>query len=166
MHDYFNDLWSWHGYSISVCRLAGSVSQFVHPFFCASHKCCPSHSMTIIIWWEGITHLWQGRVLTVRKGNVTWCVLSPLPVAWADICICAFAWGLGSVRLHLLWLLSACQLLLMTSENSQANAASHMKCLGHSALWEQTVSQPPQNLEALTWPLNWVVLRTSPVRGS
>lgn len=48
--------------------------------------------------------------------NVIWCVLSPLPVARAGICVGTFAAGSGSVRLHLFWLLSAHQLLFMTSE--------------------------------------------------
>lgn len=46
--------------------------------------------------------------------NVIWCVLSPLPVARAGICVGTFAWGLRSVRLHLLWLLPAYQLLFVT----------------------------------------------------
>lgn len=139
--------------------LLSLVSTSWHLFACVAYKCSLSCSMIINVWWEGITHLWQRRVGTIRKGNVTWCVLSPLPVAWADICIGALALGSGSVGLHLLWLLSACQLHLMTSENSQTGAASHMKSSGHS---QQTVSQPLRNLEALTWLLNWAVRHGSP----
>lgn len=117
--------------------------------------------MTISVWCEGTSHLWQKRVGTIRKGTVTWCVLSPLPVAWAGIHVDASASGPGSVDLHLLWLLSSCQLLLMTSETSQISGGLHMKCSGHSALREQTVSQPAQDLEALTCLLNWAGLSCS-----
>lgn len=149
----FNDLWG--PYSVNIYSSVFSGWSLPVGICCSSYlpvKClhcsrptsetCLSLSMTINLWREGISHLWQEWVGTIRKGRVTWCVLSPLPVAWAGICVGAFASGPGSVGLHLLWLLSSCQLLFMTSETSQTSVGLHMKWSGHSALWEQTVSQP------------------------
>lgn len=66
--------------------------------------------------------------------------------------------GFGSVRLHLLWLLSACQLVLMTSgKPGQAGATRP----GES---KPSVGRR-RNLEALTRTLNRVVPHTSPLGG-
>lgn len=73
------------------------------------------------------------------------------------LCICLGGGGFGSVRLHLLWLLSACQLLLMTCETSQANAA-----------W---TAQPCESKLSVSrcrtlklWPDCWTELRCSPLQ--
>lgn len=56
-------------------------------------------------------------------------------------------------------------LLAVTSETSQTSSGLHMKCSGHSARREQTVSQPAQDLEALTCSLNCTAAHASPVAG-
>lgn len=65
----------------------------------------PSPSATVNVWCEAVSHLWQERLGTIRKGRVTWCVLSPLLVAWAGVCVWELAPGLARVGPHLLWLL-------------------------------------------------------------
>lgn len=118
--------------------------------------------MTINAWRGGIQRLWQERAGTMRKGNVTWCVLSPLPLAQAGICVGAFASGdLGVSECICCGCSSRCQLLCMTSESSQTSGGLEVKCSGHSAPWEQTVSQPAQDLEALTCLLNWAAVQTA-----
>lgn len=78
------------------------------------------------------------RALTVRKGNVTWCVLSPLPVAWADICICAFAWG-GVWECQTASAVAALCLPARPHDFWKTRPGRR-----HSAWREQTVGRPPQ----------------------
>lgn len=100
--------------------------------------------------------------------------MSPLPVAWAGICVGTFASGPGSVRLHLLWLLSACQLFFMTSEARQTSTGLTRKMLKPFNLMRANCQSPwvgPPSTDllaelmwaALFWNCEWELLEFSDI---
>lgn len=106
--------------------------------------------------------LWQERVGTIRKGNVTWCVLSPLPVAWAGICVWCVGRGAPAVSVCICrgssspassssWHLKLARPALVYTWNAQATHACESKL---SVSQRRTLKH---------WPACWTEPRCTPL---